>query len=148
MIKHGKKPIRLLLGIIVISCLTTYSGCIPECGSNAEPSAEIYFQNPKNYTSVYGLKETVQEIPSYSTNYWVVPLSLKEGKTTIIFTSITDSDTLTLQYDKVVKMKSVRCGFHITFKDFEIIQPTTFKDLQVTPILDPESRQIYVEIND
>ncbi|HEY9047489.1 MAG TPA: DUF6452 family protein [Ohtaekwangia sp.] len=139
------KLFRVLLSIIFISCLFTYSSCVDDCESDSEPQLSVYFSNPHNYKTIYGLHGKKKlTAPFDSPQYIAVPMSIKEDSTIVIFEAADHTDTLTVHYSRTVKMQSVRCGFRIYFDDFAIIQPTTFTDVSVSSELYDRVLDIYI----
>ncbi len=141
------KLFRVLLSIICISCLFTYSGCVDDCESDSEPNLSIHFSNSHNYKTIYGLHGKLKLRAPFDNPQWIsIPMSIKDDSTVVIFEATDKTDTLTLHYSRTVKMESVRCGFRIFFDDFAIVKPTTFTSASVSSELYNE--QLDININD
>lgn len=116
---------KLGLGIIAVVFTLVYAGCT-QCEADGEPTAEIIFMYPTNFTQVYGLKDDITVIAPSGTDSWTVPISISNDQTTIIFKTESTTDTLTLAYERIVKQQSHDCGMRIFFENVRIAEPTSF----------------------
>lgn len=86
------------------------------------------------YTRVYGLKKTIQPIPPQNTNTWIVPVSIIDDTTTVIFEAESHTDTLTIAYTRDVEAESLRCGVRLFLKNIRVTAPTTFERVDIYSI--------------
>lgn len=138
--------VSILLSVVFLSYLLTFSGCYRSCFSEDRFVAVVHFANESQYTSVYGWdgeqpgKEI--QISDFSTE---VPLTRKQNKTVLIFQSDTRKDTLSIQYELTPKLQSRECGFYLDADHYQVGKPTTFSNVELQS---PSSSQITVYIND
>lgn len=123
---------KLGLSIFAVVFVLTQISC-NYCEPDSEPTAEISFYYPKNFTLVYGLREddVVTAIPPGSAGIWRIPISIAKDKTTIIFKTDNSSDTLTIAYERNVRFQSQECGMRIFFENIQITEPTSFNLISI-----------------
>jgi len=138
--------VSILLSVVFLSYLLTFSGCRRSCFSEDPFVAFVYFANDRQYTSVYGMdgEQPGKEIPIYDLHAGL-PLTRKQNKTILIFQNDTRRDTLSIQYELTPKLQSKECGFYLDVDNCQVGKPTTFSNVVLQS---SSSSQITVYIND
>ena len=111
-----------------------FSNCVEPCGDDTEPQMMVDFinGNSSNPYETATVKET-NTIFYKSGQYFTLPLSLKQDQLTYLFWKDGKTDSLTISYQRKFDFQSEKCGFRVNYSDLKVVNPTTFKNVEVDP---------------